>query len=84
MISRSVLNCLDQTLRRLSAQAHSAGSELPFGGKNIIFFGDLAQVPAVVRARDDFAEASEQFFASLPYSSFATMSLSLIMRQDPG
>ena len=84
MISRSVLNCLDQTLRRLSAQAHSAASELPFGGKNIIFFGDLAQVPAVVRARDDFAEASEQFFASLPYSSFATMSLSLIMRQDPG
>lgn len=72
------------TLRKLAAQTLSPGYDQPFGGKHVLLFGDLAQVPAVVRTADDFSESSEQFFASLPYSSFATLSLSIIMRQDPG
>ena len=83
MISRSVLTCLDMTLRRLAAQTLSPNYDQPFGGKHVLLFGDLAQVPAVVRTADDFAESAEQFFASHPYSSFTTMSLSIIMRQDP-
>ena len=72
------------TLRKLAAQTLSPGYDQPFGGKHVLLFGDLAQVPAVVRTADDFSESSEQFFASIPYSSFATLSLSIIMRQDPG
>ena len=84
MISRAVIDCLDHALRRLAAQAFSPGATLPFGGKHIILFGDLAQVPAVVRSRDDFTEAAQQFFSSLPYASFVRLSLSIVMRQLPG
>lgn len=82
MISIFVLTCLDQALRRFSARALSPGSKLPFGGKHILLFGDLAQVSAVVSAHDHFQEAFEQFFATLPYAFLTIMSISVIMRQD--
>ena len=84
MISRSVLNCLDTALRKLAAQSLSPHYDAPFGGKHILLFGDLAQVPAVVSASDDFQESAEQFFASLPFSSFQRFSLNQLMRQNPG
>ena len=83
MTARDVLNCLDETLRKLSAQANSPHYTLPFGGKHVILFGDLAQVPAVVRTRDDFTESAEQFFASLQFASFTRFALTQIMRQNP-
>ena len=84
MISRSVLNALDSALRRLSAQVDARSVDQCFGGKSVLFFGDLAQVPAVVRAHnDDFAESAEQFFESLPYHAFSQFTLHTVMRQDP-
>ena len=84
MISRSVLNALDNGLRRLAGQSSRGDPTLPFGGQSLLLFGDLAQVPAVVRARDDYCESAEQFFESLPYSSFTRFNLTRVMRQDPG
>ena len=84
MVSRSVLDCLDTTLRKLAAQSLSPHYDAPFGGKHVLLFGDLAQVPAVVSASDDFQESAEQFFASLPFSSFQRFSLNQLMRQNPG
>ena len=83
MTHKDVLNSLDATLRKLSAQSNSPHYDLPFGGKHVLFFGDLAQVPAGVRARDDFTESSEQFFACLPFASFTRFTLRQVMRQAP-
>lgn len=84
MISRSVLEALDAGLRRLAAQVRRNSEDLPFGGKSLMLFGDVAQVPAVVRARDDFGESAEQFFQVPLYESFARFTLRTVMRQDPG
>lgn len=83
MIWRAVLDSLDNGLRRLAQQMGTINYNLPFGGKSVILLGDLAQVPAVVRTRDDFSESAEQFFRSLPYHFFTRFSLSVVMRQDP-
>lgn len=83
MISRGVLDALDTALRRLAQQAAPTQCDLPFGSKSVILLGDLAQVPAVVRSRDDFSESAEQFFRSLPYHFFTRFTLSVVMRQDP-
>ena len=84
MISRAALDTLDSALRRLSAQVHARSVDQCFGGKSVLFFGDLAQVPAVVRGHnDDFAESAEQFFQSLPYHAFSQFTLHSVMRQDP-
>ena len=82
MIPRQVLEALDRGLRRLAAQVNGR-SDLPFGGKHILLFGDLAQVPAVVRARDDFTESAGQFFEATPYATFTRFSLPTVMRQNP-
>lgn len=84
MISRSVLNALDNGLRRLAGQSRRGDPSLPFGGQSLLLFGDLAQVPAVVRARDDFAESAEQFFESSPYANFTRFNLTRVMRRDTG
>ena len=84
MISRSVLETLDAGLRRLAAQARHPHGDMAFGGKSVIFFGDIAQVPAVVRAQDDFSESAEQFFQAALYQSFSRFTLRTVMRQDPG
>ena len=82
MIPKAVLDAVDSGLRRVAAQINAAGCELPFGGKHVLLFGDLAQVPAVVRARDDFTESANQFFEANTYSSFARYGLTRVMRQD--
>ena len=84
MISRSVLEALDAGLRRLAAQVRHDAGDLAFGGQSVIFFGDVAQVPAVVRAQDDFSESAEQFFQAALYQSFSRFTLRTVMRQDPG
>ena len=84
MISRSVLNALDNGLRRLAGQSRRGDPSLPFGGQSLLLFGDLAQVPAVVRARDDFAESAEQFFESSPFANFTRFNLTRVMRRDTG
>ena len=83
MIPKAVLDAVDSGLRRVAAQINSPGCELPFGGKHVLLFGDLAQVPAVVRARDDYTESANQFFEATTYSSFARYGLTRVMRQDP-
>ena len=49
----------------------------------ILLFGDLAQVPAVTRAPDDYIELIGQFHQSSVYSSFIKWELRTIMRQSP-
>ena len=83
MIPKSVLEVIDFALRRLAAQNNSPAFDMPFGGKHVLLFGDLAQVPAVVRARDDYGESANQFFEAGPYGSFSRYGLTRIMRQDP-
>ena len=75
MIPKPVLEAVDFGLRRLAAQTNSPNCNLPFAGKHVLLFGDLAQVPAVVRARDDYGESANQFFEASPYAAFS--------RQDP-
>lgn len=82
-IPKAVLDAVDSGLRRVAAQINSPGCELPFGWKHVLLFGDLAQVPAVVRARDDYTESANQFFEATTYSSFACYSLTRVMRQYP-
>ena len=83
MIPKTVLEAVDFGLRRLSAQVNNPKCHLPFAGKHVLLFGDLAQVPAVVRACDDYGESANQFFEACPYSSFSRYNLTVIMRQDP-
>ena len=82
MIPRQVLEALDRGLKRLAAQVHGR-PDLPFGGKHVLLFGDLAQVPAVVRARDDFTVSANQFFEATPYAYFTRFCLPMVMRQNP-
>ena len=77
MLRCDVVDAVDRTMRRVLR------SSLPFGGKHILLFGDLAQVPAVVRARDDFTESAGQFFEATPYATFTRFSLPTVMRQNP-
>ena len=83
MIPKSVLDAVDLGLRRLAAQANNPRCDTPFAGKHVLLFGDLAQVPAVVRSRDDYGESANQFFEACHYSSFSRYTLTVIMRQDP-
>lgn len=46
MVRADLLDCIDAFLRRVCANSH------PFGGKRVIFFGDLYQLPPVVN-RDE-------------------------------
>ncbi len=46
MVRADLLDCVDAFMRRV------CGSSKPFGGKRVIFFGDLYQLPPVV-TRDD-------------------------------
>ena len=82
MVPRKTLDALDLGLRRLAAQVNGP-ADLPFGGKHILLFGDLAQVPAVVYTRDDYSESANQFFEATCYSQFTRFSLSQVMRQIP-
>lgn len=51
MIPKAVFDAVNSGLRRVAAQINSPTCELSFGGKHVLLFGELAQVPAVVRAR---------------------------------
>ena len=82
MISSKVLESLNNGLKKLAAQKNDVHFDLDFGGKNILLFGDLAQVPAVTRAPDDFNESIEQFFKSDVFRGFTRWDLDKIMRQN--
>ncbi|MFH2019465.1 MAG: PIF1 family DEAD/DEAH box helicase [bacterium] len=47
MVRADLLDCVDAFLRRVCGNSH------PFGGKRVIFFGDLYQLPPVVTRNDE-------------------------------
>ena len=82
MMSAKVLSALEYGLRKITAQVKSPFGVTPFGGKCILLFGDLAQVPAVTRAPDDFLESLQQFHESATYTGFVQWELKTLMRQS--
>jgi ATP-dependent DNA helicase PIF1 len=69
MLRADIIEAIDQTLR-----LNSGKPELPFGGKQIIFVGDIFQLPPVFDGSDEtereiFTEiySSEHFFSSKAY-----------------
>ena len=82
MMSGKVLLALNDGLKKLSAQKNDGNFVLPFGGRNVLLFGDLAQVPAVTRAPDDYIESNEQFYNSKIFNSFTRFNLNIVMRQN--
>ena len=59
MLRADLLDCIDHTLRRIRKRRYD-----PFGGLQILFIGDLMQLPPVVR--NDEAGLLRQFYSS-PY-----------------
>jgi len=57
MVRADLLDCVDSFMRRVTKK------DKPFGGKQVIFFGDLYQLPPVTTKND------EQIFRSLLYDS---------------
>lgn len=57
MLRADLLDCIDHTLRYLRKRKHE-----PFGGLQILFIGDLLQLPPVVKGRD--AELLRPYYAS--------------------
>lgn len=84
MISSGCLDAIDQGLQKLMSHVSQPHRHLPFGGVSLLLFGDLAQVPAVVRNADDYNQYRNQFVSSLHYESFLTFQLRQQMRQTPG
>ena len=82
MLSAKCLDALDKGLRRLMAEAGSKHHEKPFGGKSILLFGDLAQVPAVIKTRDDYLVHIGQFTGASNFDQFLTFRLAISMRAD--
>lgn len=56
MISSAALEAIDHGLKKLVAQMNNNFSNQTFGGKYILLFSDLAQVPAVTQAKDDYMD----------------------------
>ena len=83
MISAKVLTSMEYGLRKIMSQKRSPLGLYPFGGKSILLFGDLAQVPAVTRAPDDFLESLQQFNESEIFTGFVQYELKTVMRQLP-
>ena len=82
MMSAKVLSALEYGIRKIMAQFKSPFGVTPFGGKCVLLFGDLAQVPAVTRAPDDFLESLQQFHESATYTGFIQWELKTLMRQS--
>lgn len=64
MVRADLLDCVDKALRL------SCGNDNPFGGKQMIFFGDLYQLPPVVKSKEkeifkDIYETSYFFSAKV-------------------
>ncbi len=57
MLRADLLDCIDHTLRYLRRRRHE-----PFGGLQILFIGDLLQLPPVVKDRD--AELLKPYYSS--------------------
>ena len=84
MLSSKCFDALDRGLRHLMAEANSPNFSRPFGGKSLLLFGDLAQVPAVVKSSDDYIVYLAQFTNASNFSEFRSFHLSISMRADNG
>ena len=54
MLSAKCFDALDRGLRILMAESSSPDRDKPFGGKSLLLFRDLDQVPSVVKSRSGF------------------------------
>ena len=84
MVRADMMDYVDQAFRRFGKQKGK-----PFGGAQLIFIGDLAQLPPVVASQEesDFLESryeSEFFFDSsvMQEIEFETINLKTIYRQE--
>lgn len=82
MVRADLLDCIDIALRQ------ALDPDLPFGGKQMIFIGDLYQLPPIVRKEEEgyFEEyySSPFFFSSFAYQQLdpEVIELQKIYRQD--
>ena len=83
MMPGNVLYAINDGLKKLSAQKNDQNYALSFGGRSILLFGDLAQVPAVTKTYDDYSESIEQFYKSKIFEEFTRFDLNIVMRQNP-
>lgn len=83
MISGKVLSAMEFGLKKIMAQANCNLRNLQFGGKTILLFGDLAQVPFVTRSPDDFLECISQFHENENFEGFVQRELKRLMRLSP-
>lgn len=81
-ISGKVLGAKEWGLRKIMAQIKSPLQSFQFGGKSILLFGDLTQVPAVTMTRDDFLESLAQFHENHKFEGFVQWELKILMLQS--
>ena len=61
MVRCDIVDAIDRTLQ------HIVGSALPFGGKQVIFCGDMYQLPPVLRRGAETEAMVDQYGADTPY-----------------
>ena len=79
MMDRTLFEAMDRLLREVVGPKHH--SSLPFGGRTVLLFGDLYQLPAV----NSSAKTPSQVYDSLLWAGFCSFSLTENCRQadDP-
>jgi ABC-type dipeptide/oligopeptide/nickel transport system ATPase component len=85
MISGDILAAVSERLNYFEQQSnsiHPHHAHISYQNKIILWFGDVAQVPAVTHSRDDFEEANRQFSGHPIFSHFTTFHLTRQMRQS--
>jgi len=65
MVRVDVMEAIDQSLRL------NMGSDLPFGGKQVIFIGDIFQLPPVQTASDSYYTEDDEFYNPYFFSADA-------------
>ncbi|MEY4744845.1 MAG: hypothetical protein RL272_790 [Candidatus Parcubacteria bacterium] len=86
MVRADLMDCIDASLRKHAGRRHT-----PFGGKRMIFIGDLYQLPPVVsRDQEEYVKtryASPYFFAADVFREFEPperIELGKVYRQKDG
>ena len=80
MLSAKCFDALDRGLRILMTESYSPDRDKPFGGKSLLLFGDLGQIPAVIKSRNDFTVFTGQFMSASNFDQFLHFELTIPMR----
>ena len=83
IIPGEVLYVINEGLKKLYAQKNDKNFAHSFGGRSILLFDDLAQVPTFMKTYDDYSESIVQFYKSKIYEELTQFDLNIIMCQKP-